>query len=193
MKREEIIDIIADLYEDYEISELGFDLKEFCKKAGILLMPYSSYEEEVSYKLKCFDEDGFNFVNPESNYNEIYYNDEIKPKERIKFTVPHEIGHISLGHNLNIGTSETSKQKWEADIFANEFYCPQVLIIYFNLMTKSKLISTFSISAGYAQILLDKIKERKSLEFTSAEKRLLNVFLKNQKVHLDNKLTRRIE
>ena len=192
MNREEIIDIVADLYEEYGIFKLGFSLKQFCDEAGILLVPYSSYGED-SYIFKRFDEDGFSLINPLSNQNEIYYNDEIRPKERVKFTIPHEIGHVGLGHNLNVGSSETPKQKWEADTFANEFYCPQVLIIYFDLMTKSKLISTFGISAGYAQTLLDKIAERRSMEFSPAEERLLSVFLKNQKDHLNNMKSRRIE
>ncbi len=179
MTKEEIIDIIADLYEEKEISELGFDLKQYCNKAGILLIPYSSFAGN-SKKLVQYDEDGFNILNSESNYCEIYYNDEIKPKLRIKFTVPHEIGHISLGHNLVFGKGETPKQKREADIFANEFYCPQVLIIYFDLLTKSKLMSTFGITEAYANTLLDKISERSCMKFSLAEKRLLRIFLKNR-------------
>ena len=192
MNREEIIDIVADLYEEYGISELGFSLKMFCNRAEILLIPYSSYGNE-SNKLKRFDEDGFNLINSESNHNEIYFNDEIRPLERLKFTIPHEIAHICLGHNLCVGKSETERQNREANIFANEFYCPQVLIIHFDLNTKSKLISAFGISAGYAQTLLDKIAERRSMEFSPAEERLLSVFLKNQKDHLNNMKSRRIE
>ena len=179
MNKEEIIDVIADLYEEHKISELGFSLKKYCNEAGILLIPYSAFEN--GYEKFCkFDEDGFNVINPESNCCEIYYNDEIHPRLRIKFTIPHELGHISLGHNLKLG-SETPRQKWEADTFANEFYCPQVLIIYFNLLTKQKLMSAFGITAGYAEILLEKIKQRKSINFTPSEKRLLKVFLNNRK------------
>lgn len=47
MIREEIIDVVADLYEEYEISELGFSLKDYCSNAGILLIPYSSYENNA--------------------------------------------------------------------------------------------------------------------------------------------------
>lgn len=179
MTKEEIIDVIADLYEEHKISKLGFNLKQYCNEAGILLIPYSSFGDK-SKNLMDFDEDGFNIINPESNCCEIYYNDEISPRLRINFTVPHEIGHISLGHNLKLG-SETSSQNKEANIFANEFYCPQVLIIYFNLLTKSKLMSTFNITSGYAETLLDKISQRRSMKFTPSEQRLLNIFLNNQK------------
>ena len=179
MTKEQIIDLIADLYEEFEISKLGFSLKEYCYKAEILLIPYSSFENDSKRFVK-FDEDGFNIINPESNCCEIYYNDEIRPRMRIKFTVSHEIGHISLGHNTVFGKSETPAQKKEADTFANEFYCPQVLIIYFNLLSKTKLMSTFNITDGYAEILLDKISQRRSVSFTPAEQRLLKIFLNNR-------------
>ncbi len=180
MTKEQIIDLIADLYEENEISELGFDLKQYCNKAGILLIPYSAFEERSKDLIK-FDEDGFNMINSESNCCEIYYNDAIIPRFRIKFTIPHEIGHISIGHNLILGKCETPSQKREADIFANEFYCPQVLIIYFNLLTVSKLMSTFGITKGYAATLLEKISQRRTMSFSPAEQRLLKIFLNNQK------------
>ena len=33
MDKDDIIDLIADLYEQYDIYELGFDLNEYCKKS----------------------------------------------------------------------------------------------------------------------------------------------------------------
>lgn len=178
MDKEEIIGIIADLYEEYEISELGFDLKNFCDKAGIILVPYSSYYKQI-YKLLLFDEDGFNIINKRSNACEIYYNDLIEPKQRIKFTIPHEIGHIMLGHNLKL-KQETQAQNREANFFANEFYCPSVLIVHFGLFTIPKMISAFGISAQYAEVLLDKLVKKVEKNTSENEERLLNIFLKNR-------------
>lgn len=178
MDKEEIIGIIADLYEEYEISELGFDLKNFCDKAGIILVPYSSYYKQI-YKLLLFDEDGFNIINKRSNACEIYYNDLIEPKQRIKFTIPHEIGHIMLGHNLKL-KQETQAQNREANFFANEFYCPSILMFHFELTTISKMISTFGISAQYAEVLLDKLIIKVGKGFSNNEKRLLRIFINNK-------------
>lgn len=180
MNREKIIGIIADLYEEYEISELGFSLKKFCDIADIILVPYSSYGERSS-SLVSYDEDGFNIINPESNSCEIYYNDNIYPKERIKFTIPHEIGHIMLGHSISLGENETPEQKKEADFFANEFYCPSILLLHFGITTIPKMISTFEITASYAEVLLDKLLRNLEYDYTKNEKRLLDVFLKNKK------------
>lgn len=177
MNRNEIIGVVDDIYEEYEISELGFNLIDFCKKADIVLVPYSSFDDKMQ-TLVDVDEDGFNIINPSSNSCEIYYNDLIEPSQRIKFTLPHEIGHIMLGHNQTFA-SETEEQKKEADLFANEFYCPQILIIYYNLLTVSKLISTFGITSSYAVVLLEKIKQGMCYEYSRNEKRLLEIFIKN--------------
>ena len=177
--KERILDVIADLYEEHSISKLGFDLIDFCKKAEIVLVPYSSFEKKAERMVE-FDEDGFNIINPLSKSCEIYYNDNIEPKQRLKFTIPHEIGHIMLGHNLILG-NETDEQKREADFFANEFYCPRILLVKFGLLTKSRLISTFGITAVYAEVLLDKLQKNACYDYSASEKRLLSVFLKNQK------------
>lgn len=176
MNREDIIGVICDLYQELAISEFGFDLRETCNELGINLMPYSAFENKVL--LTSFDEDGFNIMNPNNNKIEIYYNDEIIPHQRIYFTIPHELGHIVLNHNI-VGGNETNEQHKEANIFAQEFYCPLSLIIYYDLKTKSDLISTFGITSGYAGVILDKLKKRsKTLSLT--EKRLVRIFENNK-------------
>lgn len=180
MTREEILDIIVDLYEQFKISEFGFDLIELIKDMEINLIPYSCFGIENQTKLIRYDEDGFNFINPKNKRIEIYYNDKITPKRRIKFTLPHEIGHISLGHNCKLG-NETLQQKKEADLFASEFYCSQAFMIYYNLRSKSILMSVFDITEGYAEILLEKLSKRKNKSLSENEKRLINVFENNKK------------
>ncbi len=177
MRREEIIGIVADLYEENNISEFGFSLKKICLSMDINLLPYSSYENHQL--LVKFDRDGFNWYNPLNRKFEIFYNDEIKPFQRVKFTILHELGHICLGHTLKM-SDETFQQKHEADLFANEFYCPQAFIIHYNLLSVSDLISTFGITEGYAIILLEKIKKRKNLNLSKNELRLIEIFEKNK-------------
>lgn len=176
MNRENIIGVICDLYEELEIGELGFDLKDVCKKLEINLIPYSSFENKEL--LIGFDEDGFNIINPYNNKIEIYYNDLINPIQRIYFTIPHELGHITLNHNIK-GGNETNKQYKEANIFALEFYCPLALIIHYNLKTKSDLISTFGITNSYANVILDKLNKR-SKTLSLNEKRLVSLFESNK-------------
>ena len=176
MNREYIIGVICNLYKELKISELAFDLKDVCSKLEINLIPYSSYENKDL--LLGFDNDGFNIINPINNKIEIYYNDEIVPFRRIYFTIPHEIGHIVLNHNIEI-SNETIKQHKEANIFALEFYCPLALIIHYGLKTKSDIISTFGITNSYADVIIDKLSKR-SNELSPNEKRLVKIFERNK-------------
>ncbi len=184
MNKENIIGIVCNLYEELEISDLGFDLEIVCNKLEINLKPYSSFENK--FILLRFDEDGFNCINPIKNSVEIYYNDEIYPHQRLKFTIPHEIGHIVLNHNLDL-KSETNIQKKEADIFASEFYCPEALIIHYNLRTELDLMSTFGITLSYAKVLIDRVNNR-TKNLSCKEKRLVKIFEKN-KLKKSNKKT----
>lgn len=176
MDREEIIGVICDLYEELNIFKLGFSLKEVCNKLDINLIPYSFFKDK-SLLLKL-DEDGFNCINPKNSKIEIYYNDKIKPRKRVKFTIPHEIGHIVLNHNIK-GGKETDDQKKEADIFAQEFYCPSALIIHYYIYRMQDLMSIFGITQGYAEVLIDKIGNRYQ-DLSENEKRLIKIFMKNR-------------
>lgn len=178
MNKEDLIDLIADLYEELEISEFGFDLEKAIRKLDINLIPYSSYENKEL--LVHYDEDGFTWINPRNDKVEIFFNDRICPKERIKFTLPHELGHICLGHNLTTEV-ETYREKSEADMFAREFYCPQAFMINYKLKTASDLVSAFKISYSYANILLIKIEKRKDEALTKAERRLIKIFETNKR------------
>lgn len=85
-----------------------------------------------------------------------------------------------MGHNLLMG-EETENQRKEANTFANEFYCPQVLIIHYNLLTTGELMSTFGITEKYAQLLLDMVSRRRAYKYSPSEERLLRIFLNNKK------------
>lgn len=177
MNKEELVDLIADLYEELEINEFGFDLEKAIRKLGVNLIPYSLYNNKEL--LIRYDKDGFTCVNPNNNKIEIFFNDEIRPKERIKFTLPHELGHICLGHNL-ITDIETCIEKRDADMFAREFYCPQAFIVYYGLRTISDLVSAFRISYAYANVLLMKIEKRLKKRLTKSERRLIKIFENNK-------------
>ncbi len=179
MTRERILDVIVDIYQEYEIREFGFDLIKLIKKMEINLVSYSNFSKEKQAILKNYDEDGFNIINPNNNKIEIYYNDLIKPKGRLYFTLPHELGHICLGHNCRLG-NETETQRSDANLFANEFYCSQAFMIYYNLRTVSDLISAFNITEGYAKVLLEKLSKRRDKRLSYNEKRLIKIFEYNK-------------
>lgn len=175
-----ILECICDIYKECHISEFGFDLKEICKKLEINLIAYDQFEENAN-KFYKFDEDAFNIINFKNNKCEIYYNDKIRPKERIKFTIPHEIGHIVLGHHTRAVENETKAQKKEADEFARQFYVPEAFLIHYNLKTISDLMSNFGITSGYAEVILDRFNQRRNKVLTEQESRLIEIFENNKK------------
>ena len=177
--RDEIIDIIADVYEEYSISRVGFDCLELCKKMGITVKKYSESKEACDLLIRL-DEDGISGINKRTNEIFIYYNDNIYPRKRLCFTISHEIGHICLGHHLE-WQYETDEMKKEADIFANELYCPQAFMIWYGFTTRKELMTYFGITESYAEVLLDKLRKRESQNLTNSEIRLINIFEKNRK------------
>lgn len=178
MKYDYLVNVVADLYEEIGIKEFGFDLEYVIKKLDINLIPYTAYEGNKDILIK-FDQDGFSLINPNTSKIEIYYNDQIEPKARLKFTLSHELGHVVLGHNLN-GVNETDTMKEQADMFAKIFYCPQAFIIKYKLLTISDLVSNFGITKSYADVLLQKFRRRKDKSLSQAERRLIDVFEKNK-------------
>ena len=72
------------------------------------------------------------------------------------------------------------KDKRKKRIYSqNEFYCPETLIIHYNLKTESDLMSTFGITFPYAKVLIDKINKRSKI-LTANEKSLVKIFEKKQ-------------
>ena len=84
-------------------------------------------------------------------YAIIFYNDEIESKERKRFTIAHEIGHIVLGHK---GYSEVNEK--EADAFAAQLLLPhcilEELIKRGKNVTESYLTENFGLSKEAARI-----------------------------------------
>ena len=94
-----IVDIVADIYEDHKIGSFGFDPIQLCNDMGYNVIPYSIFDNNMnglSSILLKQDTDGFSWFNPNTCKGEIYYNDRIKTKQRIKYTIPHELGHLEL-------------------------------------------------------------------------------------------------
>lgn len=157
----------------------GFNLEEICRKLGINLIPYSSYDNDKINLLKKFEEDGFSCLNYLNSKCEIYYNDDIKPKLRIKFTLSHELGHIVLGHIIN-KSRETHEEEQEANYFAREFYIPQAFLIYYKLDNVPDIMSNFNITHSYASLLLELLERRKDKTLREVEIKLIKIFEENK-------------
>ena len=103
-------------------------------------------------------EDGF-IMYDGVNYT-IAYNDTIRSKGRIRFTLMHEIGHILLTHLVDfeetiLSRSSLSEEKYnvlenEANVFARNILSPVIIVNQLKLKSKTDIIYHFKISEGAA-------------------------------------------
>lgn len=91
-------------------------------------------------KLKTTD--GIVIYSPSTNEYSIIYNDQVNKKERIRWTIAHEIGHIVLGHlsasNTSLFRNELPDLQYahyekEADCFAGILLAPPIILKKMNI------------------------------------------------------------
>ena len=121
------------------LHSLPIDPFDVCNRLGI---PIVSYSEACDYgfhaiiqKINRVDVDGFCYKD-DSNHFVIFYDDARTPKERINFTIAHELGHIVLEHLKNVTmrprymtNRRNDPREREADSFAGELIRPPILFV----------------------------------------------------------------
>lgn len=101
----------------------------------------------------------------------LYFNDTLANKNRIRFTIAHELGHYVMGHLKNNSRANISRYSLtieenrlyekEADHFAGKLLAPIPLVGYFigkfGELTPNSLTSFFNVSYQAANIVLKEI------------------------------------
>ena len=137
--------IIRDLIEDYEI-KYPLDIFDLCDKMGFELIPYSMFQEHIELLLKK-SKDGFSIYHEKRQIWSIYYNEEVNPKERIRFTIAHEIGHILL---------QTDIEEY-ANFFAGYLLAPVPLILDYKMFSREKIMDHFKVGFKCASSCLKRV------------------------------------
>lgn len=123
---EEIKRLVVCLYKECGIHTYPISYQEICKKMGIILIPYSELSERKQNAAKELSSDGFHLLIQDLHSGElvrlIYYNDS-NTRERIRWTILHEIGHIVLDHS-----EESELAESEANFFAKYALAPPPLV-----------------------------------------------------------------
>lgn len=158
---EEIKKIISTIYVDYGISKIPFDVVEFCGMAGFKLIPYSRCSKEKKEFLLRFSEDGLSYYDENKKSYVIIYNDITVSKQRQRFTIMHEVGHIMLEHK-----NSSDKEEAEANFFARNILAPMPLIILYELNDVNRIATLFDISIECAKISLENYIKRKKTVFS---------------------------
>lgn len=116
---EEIKRQAVDVLIESNVCAIPIDPFEIAYRLGLSIAPYSELDDK-SNRLSNVP-DGFSRWDEKGEWI-ICYNDQ-KRRERVRFTIAHEIGHYSLGH-CHIGKEEES----EANFFAGYLLAPPPLI-----------------------------------------------------------------
>ncbi len=172
---DEIRSAVADLIEDWGITVYPFSIWSLLRKMGISTIPYSALPEKTKMSLVKNYPDALTIYPSDFNpcRTTIYYNDETCDRDRIRFTLAHELGHLILMHP----DSDEDAYEHEADIFANYFLAPAPLILEFSSIEYSVVSIDFAVSYGCARSACDRAAKRRRFGSTSQteyEQRILN-------------------
>lgn len=161
---------------DFKISTVPVRVTDITNASGISLIKNTDVNElkDNEVGISLHDGDGWYII----------YDDTVQ-KERIRFTIAHELGHIFLGHPLRIGyhtrviDSDKPDVEREADIFASRLLMPACVIWGLNLHTADEIKQTFGVSYTAAQIRAERMKvlyERNKFLTSNLEKQVFENF-----------------
>lgn len=136
-----------DLIEDLGLKLFPVNCFEVAFLLGIELKKYSEIPEEDRAFVESKYEDGYS-IKIQDKYI-IYYNDSID-KNRIKFTIWHEIAHIQLGHVEPGCTERYARIEEEANHFATYIMAPLVFIHNLGLSGPFEIAEVCEISLEHA-------------------------------------------
>ncbi len=141
---------------DFNISQLPVILTDVATQANIKIIPNSSChilnDNQIGLSI-C------------SNGKWYVIYDDSNAKERCRFTIAHEFGHIFLGHSLTasgkfrtVGTANKPEEEQAADMFAIRFLAPACVLKGLNLHTAKEIADTCYISMQAAQYRANRMK-----------------------------------
>lgn len=134
------IQLSLSVLRDAGIDSFPISLKQILRHYGIRLMSYEDYcrynEIEMQVCFSLFGKDGATIEN--NGKYLIVYNKNQRVKDRVRFTLAHELGHIFHGHHQELGL-EILQRLWvekslydvmedEANCFARNLLCPAIAV-----------------------------------------------------------------
>lgn len=161
---------------DYDVRSVPVNVVNIACSSGISIVKNSEVNELRSSEVGASILDGDKWY--------IVYDDTVS-KERIRFTIAHELGHIFLGHPLKLGyharTIDIDKPETErqADMFAIRLLVPACVVWGLNLHTPEEIQEVFHISHAAAKARASRMEvlyERDKFLLSSLERRVYENF-----------------
>lgn len=145
---EEIKQIVVDLFVKYDVRCTPVSGFELASKMGVMVIPYSAYNEADRALMLKQSDDGFCALFDDGSWR-IFYNED-HCYGRINHTIFHEIGHIVLDH-----TEDSELAEKEVQFFAKYALVPPVLVHRLKLDTAEQIVDHFDVSYQAAIYALD--------------------------------------
>ncbi len=161
---------------DNEIKALPLNVVDVCNQNGVSIIKNSSVNELKDGEI------GVSVLH-QNNWYIIY--DDTAPKERVRYTIAHEMGHIYLGHPLKAGyhariiDTDKPDTEWQAERFAIGILAPACVLWGLNLHTAEEIKAVCDISFSAAKIRAERMKllyERDKFLISPLEKTVYNNF-----------------
>ncbi len=140
---------------DYNVRSVPVNVAKIAHSSGITIFKNSEVDELKN------NESGASILDGDKWY--IIYDDTVS-RERSRFTIAHELGHIFLGHPLRLGyharTIDISKPETErhADMFAIRLLVPACVVWGLDLHTPQDIQQTFGVSYTAAKARAERMQ-----------------------------------
>ena len=167
---------VVSLYKECGISSAPIDPFDIASRRGYIVKPFSSFNREAQSDFLKLDLDGANCYDPDRETFVICYDDS-KGRERIRFTLMHEIGHIDMGHR-----EESELARKAADYYAAYALAPSPIIGLKECEDCMDVARVFKVSQTCADICYQRFVNWKRIpaELKPYERALLGLFRKNK-------------
>ncbi len=167
---ERIESLVVDLYEEVGVTEVPIDAFAIARKKNYLLKPFTQLKNMAIRRVYGLSADGFSLYDPEKQCFVIFY-DNLQCKERQRFTIMHEIGHILLGHK-----DESDLANQMANYFAGYSLAPYPIMDLYRIEDCIQLAKFFGVSRDCAQLCTKRYEKWKLRRANpSYEQKLLSI------------------
>ena len=156
---------ILSIYKECKIQTFPIDCELILQHYGFVLYTYKELQnanKTLYNAAKSYSNDAFRFR------MSIYYNS-CMPKNRIRFTLMHELGHFILGHQ-----SQEIESEQEADYFASCMLVPRIAILRTGCTTADDIHDQFEVSYAAANRILSDFRHKKDSGWGKSDQAISN-------------------
>ena len=189
-------DLAWEILIQYSDGRLPVDLKRLAKQLNVSFSNYTKGAKlihQLELAPLCYHNDGFAMMH--KNGYIVFYDERIFPKERIRFTIAHELGHILLRHALSpIGQQripattqnngemmEYDNMEFAANIFASRILAPACVLYELGITDAKKISKLCGLSmqaATYRAARMDELIRRNAWYKHPLERNVKAIFSK---------------